>query len=155
MANTAQISGRYFEFIATEVVNEFGGSYQNYQTAGKIWRQQFSYNKETEDFIMAKTRLFLRTQDIRDLGNFNMMYKVCYNISEHLSKYLVKKSPDLSQAAVTDHVLNEIFFDSDTFVRRFKKAYKKPIDTTNVKWAQCNPGIVAMYKAINRQTAVK
>ena len=155
MASTAQISGRYFEFIATEVVNEFGGSYQNYQTAGKIWRQQFSYSKKTEDFIMHKTRLFLRTQDICDIGNLNMMYKVCYNISKHLSQYLAKKSPDLSQKAVADEVLNKIFFDSDTFVYRFKKSYKKPIDTKNVKWVQSNPGVVAMYNAINRQNDVR
>ena len=148
MASTGQITARYIEFIAKEVIDQFGGSYQNYETHGKVWRQQMSYNKAVGDFIMRKTALFLDLQDIRDLGNLNMMYKVCYNIAEHLSKYFVKQSPDLTRKLVTTNLLNQLFFDSNRFVRKFQKIYKRPIDVTDTRFVAKNPGVVAMYNAI-------
>ena len=148
MANTKQLTGQYVEFIGTQVINKFGGSYQTYQSAGKIWRQKMAYRPDIEQFIMHETSLFLRLLDVRDQGNFNMMYKVCYNISEHLSKYLVKKSPNLSRKSVTDATLHTIFLDSARFVAKFKKAYKKPIDLSNEVYVQSNPGVIAMYNAI-------
>lgn len=150
MASVKVITAQYIEFIAKEVIAQFGGSYQNYQTCGKSWRQKMDYNVRTERFIMDKTRVFLRLLDIHDLGNLNAMYKVCYNISEHLSKYIAKKSPDVSRAMVTEDLLNKLFFDFDLFKSRFKKSYKRPIDTSNAEYVKCNPGVIAMYKAINQ-----
>ena len=149
MASTKVITARYIDFIADEVINKFGGSYQNVQTLGKTWRQQMPYNPATEEFILQQSNLFLRLLDIRDQGNFNMMYKVCYNIAEHVSKYIVKKSPELTRKAVTDKVLNDIFLNSERFVAKFKKAYKRPIDMNDAGYVASNPGVIAMYMAIN------
>ena len=151
MATSKQITGQYVEFIGTQVINKFGGSYQTYQTSGKIWRQKMDYRPDVEQYIMLETGVFLRMLDVRDQGNFNMMYKVCYNISEHLSKYLVKKSPDLTRKNVTDTTLHTIFLDADRFVSKFKKAYKKPIDLSNENYVKSNPGVVAMYSAIKNR----
>lgn len=148
MASTKVITAQYINFIAEEVIDNFGGSYQNIQTLGKTWRQQMPYNPATERFILKQTSLFLRMLDIRDLGNFNMMYKVCYNIADHISKYLAKKSPDLTRKVVADKVLNDIFFESEYFVPRFQKSYKRPIDMENEHFVATNPGVVAMYQAI-------
>ena len=151
MATTKQITAQYVEYIGTQVVNKFGGSYQTYQTLGKTWRQEMLYRQDIENFIMYRTDLFLHLLDVRDQGNFNSMYKVCYNISEHLSKYLIKKSPNLTRQVVTDTTLNKLFLKSPRFIAKFKKAYKKPIDLTNEKYVQCNPGVVAMYNAIKNR----
>lgn len=151
MANYKQITGQYIEFIAKEVINKFGASYQNYPNMGKLWRQKYPYYAEIDAFLIERTNLFLRLLDVRDQGNFNMMYKVCYNIAEHLSKYLVKKSPDLTRENVTDEVLNDIFLESDRFVAKFKKSYKKPLDMNNTQYIVCNPGVVAMYNAIHNK----
>lgn len=151
MASTKVITAQYINFIAEEVIDNFGGSYQNYQTLGKTWRQQMPYNPATERFILKQTSLFLRMLDIRDLGNFNMMYKVCYNIADHISKYLAKKSPDLTREVVADKVLNDIFFESEYFVPRFQKSYKRPIDIENKHFVANNPGVVAMYQAIKNK----
>ena len=151
MATTKQITAKYIEFIAKEVINQFGGSYQTYETHGKVWRQQMKYSKIVGDFVMRRTVLFLDLQDIRDLGNLNMMHKVCYNIAEHLSKYFVKQSPELTRKVVTTNLLNQLFFNSGRFVAKFQKIYKRPIDLTNEVFVKSNPGVVAMYKAIQAQ----
>jgi len=151
MATTKIITAQYISFIADEVIDKFGGSYQNIQTLGKTWRQQMPYNPATEEFILQQSNLFLRLLDVRDQGNFNMMYKVCFNIADHVSKYIVKKSPDLDRRTVTDKVLNDIFFNSERFVSKFKKAYKRPIDLTDERYVAYNPGVVAMYRAIHNK----
>ena len=151
MATTKVITAKYVDFIADEVINKFGGSYQNHQTLGRVWRQQMPYRPEIEQFVLQQTKLFLRLQDIRDLGNFNMMYKVCLNIADWVSKYMVKKSPELTREQITKTVLNEIFLNSEYFVPKFKKAYKRPIDTTNEHYVVCNPGVIAMYNAIQNK----
>ena len=149
MNATQQIFSEYIKFIGDKVVTEFGGSYQNYQTMGKIWRQQLNYTPAAEDFIIRQTKYFLIMVNDRYQKNFNMMYKVCTNIAEHLSKYLVKKSPDLTRKVVAERVLKTIFLESDRFIAKFKSMYKKPIDTSNPGYVISNPGIMAMLNTIN------
>lgn len=150
MATTDKIIADYIEFIGKEVVDTFGGSYQNYQTLGKEWRQKIGYTPTIENFIINKTNLFLRLQSVRDKNNFNMMYNLCYDISDHLSNYIVKKSPDLTKKAATNIVWNKIFFNSKAFQARFKKKYKRPIDLSNKEYCKTNPGVVSMYLMIRR-----
>ena len=155
MANAHDITGEYIKFIGTHVIEQFGGSYQNYQTIGKVWRQQFHYSPEIEDFILTKTKLFLNIPSFRTQNNFNLMYKVCNNIGDYLSKYLVKRSPDLSRKQVADEVVSEIFLNNKTFVNKFENRYKKPIDMANVAYVKSNPGVMAMYNAIQNKTMSK
>lgn len=148
MATKKEITAQYIDFIAEEVINKFGGSYQNKQNFGKSWRQEMPYRLEIERFIIDRTKIFLRLLDVCDSGNINTMYKVCYNISEHVSKYLVKKSSDLTRKEVTDQVLQNIFLRSNFFISKFKKSYKRPIDMSNERFVVTNPGVIAMYKSI-------
>ena len=148
MATSKQITANYIEYIGKEVVDNFGGSYQNFETLGKTWRQTLPYSANLESFVMTKTDLFLRLLDNNEQNNFNMMYNVCYGIAEHLSKYLIKKSPEMTRKKATQQVVNSIFFDSARFIERFKKLYKRPINTENVGYVVSNPGVLAMYRAI-------
>lgn len=148
MATSKQITANYIEFIGKQVVDNFGGSYQNFETLGKVWRQNLPYSADLENFVMVKTDLFLRLLDNNEQNNFNMMYNVCYGIAEHLSKYLIKKSPEMTRKKATQQVVNNIFFDSVRFVEKFKKIYKHPIDMTNTGYVVSNPGVIAMYNSI-------
>ena len=152
MTRTDMITKEYTTFIGGEVVGEFGGSYQNFQTLGSVWRQKLGYSKSIEDFIMVKTRLYLRLLSDKDTNNFNMMYKVCFNIADYLSKYLAKKSPDITRKNAADEVLNKIYFNSPLFVNKFKKVYKRPVDESNPHYVAANTGIIAMSRHLkNRQ----
>jgi hypothetical protein len=148
MANAKQLTARYIEFIANEVVNNFGGSYQTYDTLGKVWRQKLEYSPKTEQFLIDKTKFFLRMLDGREQSNFNLMYNVCYGIGDYLSKYLIKKSADLIRTCVTDSVVNDVFLTSERFITKFQATYKKPINMENSAYVASNPGVVAMYVAV-------
>ena len=150
MARTNDIFLSYRDSISQEVVNTFGGSYQTVETLGKIWRQQMPYNPSIEGFVILKTKTFLRHLEQRDKSNINMMYNVCEKIADYLSKYIAKKSPDLTRKTAIDDIMNKIFFDFDLFVNKFKQTYKKPIDVINQKYVESNPGIIAMAKRINQ-----
>lgn len=151
MSKSNQITAKYREYIARDVVEKFGASYQNYETIGKVWRQKFPYSAEIEKFIVTDTRVFLRLLDVCDKGNMNMMYKVCYNISEHLSKYFVKKVSGETRENVTQQLLHDFFFDFSLFVEKFKKSYKRPLNTENEQYVKSNPGVVAMYNALQEK----
>ena len=155
MLKTDIITAEYVKFIGTEVINNFGGSYQNYETTGKEWRQKIDYNPVIEDFVICKTNLFLRTRPANVQSDFNMMYNVCYNISDHLSEYLVKKSPDLTRKAAINNVWNKIFFNSKAFQVRFKQTYKRPIDLADKEYCKANQGIVSMYLAVKKARKCK
>ena len=145
-----QIIWKYVNYIADDVVNKFGGSYQTKESLGKSWRQQMEYNINVENAVIQDTKVWLRLLDNRDQGNLNLMYGVCYDISEHLSKYMVKKSSDLTVEKVTNELLNTLFFNSPHFVSIFKKAYRRPL-SNDPKWCERNRGVIAMYNAIQQR----
>ena len=152
MSSTKQITWQYIDFIADKVIDKFGGSYQNKGTLGKTWRQQMEYQPDVEKYVIWNSKLFLDTHvNVCDRGNLNMMYKVCYNMAEHLSKYLIKRSPDLTREGVTNDLLQDLFFDNKQFITRFEKAYKRPISMDDENYVKYNPGVVAMAKALEKQ----
>ncbi|MBR1380825.1 MAG: hypothetical protein IJ560_04565 [Alphaproteobacteria bacterium] len=148
MATAKQITAQYIEFIAREVIERFGGSYTTYETIGKTWRKQMPYSPKIEQFILERTKLFMNMLNLRDRGDINLMYKVSYGISEHTSKYLVRRSQNLTRADAATDFMKKIFLESTVFVRKFQSSYKQPIDTSDTKFATANPGVVAMYSAI-------
>jgi len=148
MATAKQLTAEYIEFIGTKVIDKFGGSYQNYNTLGKTWRQKLEYSPKIEEFLIAETKVFLRMQEFRLQTNFNLLYVLCNGIGDYLSKYLVKKSANLTRNAITENIVNEIFLSSERFITKFQTTYKKPIDMTNAHYVASNPGIIAMYNSV-------
>ncbi len=147
MATVKQITAEYKEFISREVIDQFGGSYQTYETLGKVWRQKMKYNPAQEEFLIRRTKLFLNVQDKSVQNNMNQMFRISCNIADYLSKYLVKKSSLLTRKNVANKVVKTVFLDDDRFNMKFRNLYKDPIDLTNEKYVASNPGVVAMYIA--------
>ena len=139
--------------ISNAVIDKFGGSYQNYETLCKTWRQQMDYRPEIEEFILSNNDIVLvkalPDYAVRDL---NCMYGLCNGIAEYLSKYMIKKSVGLTRATVQDEVVNRIFFNSPVFIKHFQARYKKPLDLDNEAWVNANPGVVAMAAALKAKS---
>lgn len=144
MAKTRQITAEYIEYISQEVVENFGGSYQTYETMGKTWRQELGYKPVIETFVFNKTNLFLHLLDKRDRHDLNSMYNVCDRISNYLSEYLVKKTKILTKDEIKQDYMEQIYFKNNVFVNAFKRRAKRPIDTTNENYVKTNPGVVKM-----------
>jgi len=148
--------GEYSEYITDMVISEFGGSYQNRQELRNTWRVTFPYNAECADFIMLKTKTFLRTLPDDNLRDLNFSYRLCQNIADYLSKYMAKgienngNGKNENKKSMNQDVLNQLFFDFDIFVKNFYKRYKKPLDMANDGWVNANPGVVAMAKHLGK-----
>ena len=149
MATQAQLFARYSDFIATELLKKYGGSYQTTQTFSKLWRQQLEYHQSVEDFILATTRVFLLMLPTDTRHNMNLMYTLCYNIADYLSKYTAKKSQEITRKEAATQILEQTFFKLSTPV--FKRIYKKPVNTDNPNYVNSNPGIIAMLEHLNSQ----
>ncbi len=149
MPNKKVIVAKYIDFIADAVVGQYGGSYQTLQSLGKQWRQKMEYRPEIEDFILQKTKLFLNVLPDNIQSNFNVLYLSCMDMADWVSKYVAKKSPDVKRADVANQIMDEIFYNAVLRRQKFKKVYRKPIDLTNQQWVASNPGVVAMYNALN------
>lgn len=148
--------GEYSEYITDMVISEFGGSYQNRQELRNTWRIKFPYNAEYADFIMLKTKTFLRALPDDNLRDLNFSYRLCQNIADYLSKYMAKgienngNGKNENKKSMNQDVLNQLFFDFDIFVSNFNKRYKKPLDMANDGWVNANPGVVAMAKHLGK-----
>ena len=148
--------GEYSEYITDMVISEFGGSYQNRQELRNTWRVTFPYNAEYADFIMLKTKTFLRTLPDDNLRDLNFSYRLCQNIADYLSKYMAKgienngNGKNENKKSMNQDVFNQLFFDFDIFVKNFYKRYKKPLDMANDGWVNANPGVVAMAKHLGK-----
>ena len=56
MASTGAIISQYVNFIGNEVVNKFGGSYQTYESMGRMWRQKMGYDPKVEEFAGLQSK---------------------------------------------------------------------------------------------------
>ena len=148
--------GEYSEYITDMVISEFGGSYQNRQELRNTWRIKFPYSVVCDDFIMLKTKTFLRALPDDNLRDLNFSYRLCQNIADYLSKYMAKgienngNGKNKNKELKTQEVLNQLFFNFDIFVNNFNKRYKKPVDITDDGWVNANPGVVAMAKHLGK-----
>lgn len=151
MPTPKQITAQYIENISKEVINNFASSYQTYQSSGGTWRQEIEYKPFIEKFVFEKTGLFLVLLDKRDRHDLNFMYNVCYDISNYLAKYLVKKSPDLTEKSVQEYALKKIYFNNNMFVNVYKtKRAKRYVNNMNAEYKKINKGIVEMAKYLGR-----
>lgn len=151
MATAKQITAKYIDFISRAVIDKFGGSYQTYQTLGNSWRTQLKYNPVIENYILMQTHVFIRMLDDCNLRDLNVMFIACDNMADYLSKYISRKSPDLTRKIAKKELMDNIFFKSSLLVEKYKKRYKKPVDIDNKVWAVTNPGVVAMHNALQNQ----
>ena len=152
MATVKQSTGEYIEFIGREVVGKFGGSYQNFETLGKTWRQDMDYSEKIEKFLLERTKFFVGViMSNRDNVNLNLMYKLSYSIGDYLSKYLIKEpNPTITRKKATEKVVGQLFFESERLISKFKSTYKKPLNFSDEKYVASNPGIFAMYNFLQK-----
>lgn len=141
----------YMIEISKDVIDQFGGSYQTYETLSKTWRKEFEYRESIEQFLFMRTKLFLRQLDPRIQGNFNVIYTLCDQIATYQSKYTMKKTPYIARETAKEEIMKKIFFEFDKYTVSFQKQYKKPIDMTNEAYVKSNPGIIAMYQYLQNK----
>lgn len=122
----------YKEYIVKELVDAFGGSYQNAQSMKDVWRTAFVYTPECERFLIKKTNLFvfLMSGENRTTQGPVFFKNLIGLISEYLSVYISKKG--ISRNDCTKE-LTERFFDKNSHVQSVIKNYMRQ---NQIAWGQ-------------------
>lgn len=115
----------YKQYIVKELVEAFGGSYQNAESMKDVWRTAFVYTPECEKFLIKKTNLFvfLMSGENRTTQGPVFFKNLIGLISEYLSVYISKKG--MARNDCTKE-LNERLFDKNTHIQSTIKNYIKP-----------------------------
>lgn len=83
----------YVNFIVDEIIKEYGKSYQRAEDIKDNWRQTLEYSQEREEFLINKSKLFLRLfpTSSRDFQSPVFLKGIIGLISEYLSIYSARK----------------------------------------------------------------
>lgn len=101
----------YVPTISELVITKHGPSYENVTTLGKTWRTNIEYKPEIEEFLISRTRLFIRTLDTRDSNSTNPQFlrSLTNMIADYLSKYTARSSQQLTRKKAIQFLTNALY----------------------------------------------
>lgn len=84
----------YTKHITEEILATYGPSYSTPETVKNSWRHKTPYKKEIEDFLIFKSKMFIRLLDPRDSNSTNpeFLKALITLIADYLSAYTHKNS---------------------------------------------------------------
>ena len=108
----------YTKYITEEFLDEYGASYSTVESIKNTWRHKTPYNKEVEDFLIFKSKMFIRLLDTRDSNSTNPEFlKALINlISDYLSAY-TQNSPENIKRKKAKEQLNRILYNQSAYIQ--------------------------------------
>ncbi len=100
--------------ITTLVIREHGKSYAN--DHDNTWRQEMDWSEQVADFLILKSRTFIRSQKIMNLSFIESLSKL---MADYLSKYFVK-SPQFKSRAQARRALELKLYNEFSYVQRLQ-----------------------------------
>lgn len=110
----------YISFISPLIITEHkhGISYMDTVASRNKWREQIPYSNETEQFLINKSKLFIRMLDSRDSTSTNPVFlKALINeIADYLSAYTVR-NPNVKRTrrTATKLMIQELW-DNNSYI---------------------------------------
>lgn len=95
-AATRMFSKNYTAYITELVMAEYGPSYTSVQTHGKQWRNIIKWTPEIEEFLILKSKMFIRLLDSRDSASTDPRFLLALTrlMADYLAKFCMM-SPDV------------------------------------------------------------
>ena len=113
----------YKTFIAKEFIERFGSSYQTPKEMRDVWRQEFTFCPEHENFLIKRSKFFmLMLEDSIDNKSPCFLRTLTGKISQYLSTYICKKGVDRN---VCTHQIREALFIKNKYVQSLLYNYAK------------------------------
>ncbi len=108
----------YTKYITEEFLDKYGASYSTVESIKNTWRHKTPYNKEVEDFLIFKSKMFIRLLDTRDSNSTNPEFlKALINlISDYLSAY-TQNSPENIKRKKAKEQLNRILYNQSAYIQ--------------------------------------
>lgn len=108
----------YTKYITEEFLEKYGTSYSTAESVKNTWRHKTPYNKEVEDFLIFKSKMFIRLLDTRDSNSTNpeFLKALIDLISDYLSAY-TQNSPENIKRKKAKEQLNRVLYDQSTYIQ--------------------------------------
>lgn len=108
----------YVKYITEEFLEKYGASYSTAESVKNTWRHKTPYNKEVEDFLIFKSKMFIRLLDTRDSNSTNpeFLKALIDLISDYLSAY-TQNSPENIKRKKAKEQLNRVLYDQSTYIQ--------------------------------------
>ncbi|MDR0741541.1 MAG: hypothetical protein LBF28_02095 [Rickettsiales bacterium] len=104
---------QYLPYVSSIVVEEFGRSYDIVDNIKNTWRAKFDISQEIADFLILKTKTFIRLMNSADSNSTNPQFlkSLIASISDYLSAYFMRfdnvgKRKNVSAALERFHQIN-------------------------------------------------
>lgn len=119
---------KYIPSISTEFLNEYGRSYQTFETVKNNWRRDNMYSAVAEEFLIFKSKMFLRCLDSRDSNSTNPQFlrRLAYLMADYLAAYTHRK-PGCPSRPVAYKELKKKLYDENPYIQKMlqQQAEKK------------------------------
>jgi len=139
----------YCNFMNESMVNRYGVLCPNTPDLRNTWRQTMAYRSDVEEFIIQQTDRFLDSLPYGVQGDYNTIYLACIDMADWVAEYMIKRSIRVSSKDAADKVMDKVLLNNRVRVARFQDTRGRKVNLSNKKWCISNPGVLAMYKAIN------
>ena len=109
---------QYAKYITKIVLEEYGPSYANPNEILNTWRNLFPYSKTVEDFLIFKTKIFIRTLDGRDSNSTNPQFlqSLIKEIADYLSAYTMK-NPNIHTRKKAKMLLFDALYNQSAYIQ--------------------------------------
>lgn len=118
----------YIPYISELFLNEYGRSYQSFETVKNNWRRDNMYSAVAEEFLIFKSKMFIRFLDTRDSNSTNPQFlrRLAYLMADYLAAYTHRKPGCVNRPAAYKE-LKKVLYDENPYIQKMleQQAEKK------------------------------
>lgn len=108
----------YAKYITEEFLEKYGASYTTSESVKNSWRYKTPYSKEIEDFLIFKSKMFIRLLDSRDSNSTNpeFLKALITLIADYLSAY-TQNNPEITNRKKAKEQLNRALYNQSAYIQ--------------------------------------
>ena len=112
-----ELFSKYVVDIRDQVIYEHGKSFMTAKETGNKWRDQIDYSKRVEQFLIDKTKVFIRLLDknVSNYTNPQFLEAFVDEVADYLSKYTMRGSGLVRNQE--RKALKRILWDNNTYIQ--------------------------------------
>lgn len=147
-----RVFSNYTVYISNMVIEQYGPSYSSQLEMRNTWRCKIPYTDEIEDFLIFKTKMFIRFLDSRNSNSTNPQFldALTRRMADYLSAYTVRSLKRETRKKAREQ-LRITLYDESTYIQNLllrqainrdardasrRNIYKRPSGNKNARQAQ-------------------
>lgn len=147
----------FISFISPMIILEHGISYMDMVASRNKWRGQIPYSKETEQFLITQSKVFIRTLDSRNSRSTNPVFlKALVNeIADYLSAYTVRNPNKKQTRRAATKAMIQNLWDNNAYIQGLLAYQAEKQERKNKRQlARQKNHVRSQYKRANRSFAI-